>query len=123
MKSGLLTDFVIDVLPFIYLIIINKHWFFLFNALDKYINSLPYEKQQFTIKWQGLEFYAIYAINIVKNKNAFANKVKDKNSLRAFKYGKKDLNKLIKSFWNYNITYKQKICKNSLKNSKSIQLE
>lgn len=36
------------------LITIDKHWFFLLNTLNKYINSLFIRNQQFSIKQKGL---------------------------------------------------------------------
>lgn len=61
------------------LIAINRHQFFLLDAIDKNINSLLYEKQQFSTKQQSLEFYAIYADIIIENRSALVKKMKDKN--------------------------------------------
>lgn len=74
-------------------IAIDRYWFFLFNFLDKYINSLLYEKQSFSIEQQGLEFYAIYTNTIIENKSVFTKKIKNKKSGKPFRYNKKDLNK------------------------------
>lgn len=49
------------------LIPINQYRFFLLEAFNKYIDSLPYEKLQFSAKQQDLEFYAIYTDIIVGN--------------------------------------------------------
>lgn len=67
-------------MQFICLIAIDRHWFLLLNALDKYIDSLPYKKYLLSIEKQDLEFYAIYANTIIKNRSAFAKKMKDKSS-------------------------------------------
>ena len=88
------------------LIAINRHWFFSLNALDKYIDSLPYGKQQFSAKQQGLKFYAIYVNTIIENKSAFAKKMKDRGSWRAFGYSKRDLNKLTKLIQDHNVAHK-----------------
>ena len=92
-------------MQFIPPIAIDKHRFFLFDALDNYIDSLLHRKQQFSAKQQGLEFYVIYAGTIVKNRNTFAKKVKDKNSWRAFGCSKEDLDELIKPIQDYNVAY------------------
>lgn len=59
-------------------IAIDRYRFLLFNALDKYINSLLHEKQWFSIEQQAREFYATYAGTIVENRNAFAKRIKDR---------------------------------------------
>lgn len=61
------------------LIAINAYQFFLLDVLDKYIDSLPYKNQQFSVKQQSLEFYTIYINTIIENESAFAEKVKDRD--------------------------------------------
>lgn len=88
-------------------IAIDRHRLLLLDALDKYLNSLPYEKQQFSTEQQGLEFYATYASTIVENKSAFAKKVKDRGFQKASEYSKKELNELTKPIKDYNVAYEQ----------------
>lgn len=60
------------------LVAINRYWFFLLNIFNKYIDNLSNRKQQFSIKKQDLQFYAIYANTIIKNGNVFTKKIKNR---------------------------------------------
>lgn len=80
MLFGLLADFQIDALQSMSQIAIDGYIFFLVSILNKYINSLSYGKEQFSIEHQGLQIYTNYAITIVKNESAFIKKMKDECS-------------------------------------------
>lgn len=86
-------------------IAIDGYRFLLLNALDKYIDSLPHGKQQFSTEQQGLEFYATYAGTVVEN-SAFAKKVKDRGSWKAAGCSE-DLDELTKPIRDHNVAYQQ----------------
>lgn len=92
-----MADFQKDVLQSMPLITINRHLFFLLDALKKYIDNLAYRKQLFSVEQQGLEFYVTYADTIVENRSAFKKKIKDRGFWKAVGYSKKDMDELTKT--------------------------
>ena len=85
-------------------------------TLERYIDTLKYGDEQFSVKQQALEFYVTYAGAISEQGSLFADKVKEQGSWKTAGCTKEDLDALAKPLYDHKAQHQ------TFKNSEKVAL-